>query len=175
VLGVFASAALASQPENIYGFDVTDIDGNEVNLSKYRGKVVLIVNVATEWGLTQTNYEELNELYTEFRPNLAILAFPSNQFGGQEPGNNSVIKKFAQDEMGAEFDLFAKVDVNGSDEIPLYTYLKYKQRGWFTQRISWNFTKFLISKKGVPVQRFHPHYNPSRIAPYIRHLLKREG
>jgi len=176
VLGVFASTALAvGDPPNIYSFEAQDIDGNPVKMSKYRGRVVLIVNVATEWGLTDKNYKELNELYEEFYPRLAILAFPSNQFGKQEPGTNAQIKKFAREEKGAKFDLFAKVDVNGRSEIPLYTYLKNKQQGWFTKRITWNFTKFLVSKKGVPVQRFHPHYDPSRIKPYIRHLLKRDA
>lgn len=174
VLGVFASAALAdSLPANIYGFNVLDIDGNNVSLSKYRGKVVLIVNVATEWGLTDTNYAEMNDLHDEFSPDLAILAFPCNQFGAQEPGTNAEIKKFAQVEKHAKFDLFSKIDVNGETAIPLYKYLKEKQQGWFTKRISWNFTKFLVDKNGVPVQRFYPHYNPSRIAPYIRHLLKK--
>ena len=172
VLGVFASAALAGElPENIYGFNALDIDGNDVSMSKYKGKVVLIVNVATEWGLTDQNYAEMNDLYDQFSPDLAILAFPCNQFGGQEPGNNSQIKHFVREEKGGQFDLFSKIEVNGDNAIPLFKYLKEKQQGWFTKRITWNFTKFLVNQSGVPVQRFYPHYSPARIAPYIRHLL----
>jgi len=154
----------ANDPSDIYGFSVKDIDGNEVSLSKYRDHVALIVNVASKWGLTNKNYAQLQELHAKYAESmgLRILAFPCNQFGGQEPGTNEQIKAFAE-EKGAQFDFFSKIDVNGNNADPLYKFLKNKQHGTLTNAIKWNFTKFLINKKGVPIKRYGPQTGSKEI------------
>lgn len=148
---------------DIYNFRALNIDGEMVDLAKYKGHVCIIVNVASKWGKTAVNYEQLQKLQNEFsdadKGGLRILGFPCNQFGSQEPGTNEEIKKFAENK-GATFDMFAKIDVNGSHEHPLYTYLKNKQHGTLTNAIKWNFTKFVINKEGVAVARFGPTDDP---------------
>lgn len=113
--------------------------------------------------MTAVNYRQLAELYSKYSDDsnggLRILAFPCNQFGGQEPGTNEEIKKFAQDH-GAKYDLFDKINVNGGSEHPLYTFLKAKQQGTLINAIKWNFTKFVIDKEGVPVARLGPKDDP---------------
>ena len=161
----------AEKAPNIYGFNAADIDGNDVNMEKYKGKVVLIVNVASEWGLTKSNYAQLNQLHEKYSPELAIVGFPSNQFGSQEPGTNEQIKEFARQNQGAKFDLFAKVDVNGNQTIPLYQYLKKKATGTLTNAIKWNFTKFLVTKEGVAYKRYSPQTEPLKMVPDIEKLL----
>uniref|UniRef100_A0A913ZZ30 Glutathione peroxidase n=1 Tax=Patiria miniata TaxID=46514 RepID=A0A913ZZ30_PATMI len=158
------SAVAANGPTNIYGFTVKDIDGNEVSLSKYKGHVALIVNVASQCGLTNKNYAQLQELHAKYAESkgLRILAFPCNQFGGQEPGTDEQIKEFAA-KKGAQFDLFDKINVNGDNAIPLYKFLKKKQHGTLTNAIKWNFSKFLINKKGEPVKRYGPQTAPKDI------------
>jgi len=150
---------------SIYDFNVTDIDGNEVSLEKYRGHVAIIVNVATAWGLTDTNYRQLQAMHDEFAESkgLRILAFPCNQFGKQEPGTNEEIKAFAQSKYNVTFDMFSKVNVNGDNAIPLYKYLKEKQHGTLGNFIKWNFSKFLIDKNGQPVKRYGPKTAPNDI------------
>lgn len=120
----------------------------------------MIVNVASKCGFTKTNYKELNELYAKYKDKgLAILGFPCNQFGHQEPGCDVDIKEFMS-KNNVEWDMFAKVDVNGDDAIPLYHWLKSKAGGTLIDAIKWNFTKFLINKEGVPVSRYAPNKNP---------------
>jgi len=161
----------AEKAANIYGFDVKDIDGNGVNLGRYQGKVVLIVNVASQWGLTKTNYAQLAQIHeSHSSKGLVILGFPCNQFGSQEPGTNAEIKAFATDK-GAKFDMMSKVNVNGNEAIPLYQYLKKKCKGTLTNSIKWNFTKFLINKDGVAVKRYSPQTEPEKILPDIEKLL----
>jgi len=145
--------------DNIYGFTCNDIDGNPVSLEKYRGKTVLIVNVASKWGLTAVNYTQLVQLHGRYAPHLAILGFPCNQFGGQEPGTPQEIKDFIA-QYGVQFDMFAKIKVNGDDADPLWNYLKSKQGGLLGNFIKWNFTKFLVDTNGVPVARYSPKTNP---------------
>ena len=145
---------------SIYDFTVKDIDNNDVKLDKYKGKVALIVNVASKCGFTKGNYKELNELYTKYKDQgLAILGFPCNQFGHQEPGCDVDIKEFMK-KNNVEWDMFAKVDVNGDNAIPLYSWLKHKAPGTLFDAIKWNFTKFLISKEGLPVARYAPNKSP---------------
>jgi len=162
---------MGDTPTNIYGFNAEDIDGNMISLDKYKDKVVLIVNVATYWSLTSSNYAQLHELHEKYSPNLAILAFPSNMIFNQEPGSNEKIKKFAREDKGTKFDLFAKVPVNGDSAIPLFKYLKEQQGGWLTNTIKTNFTKFLVNKKGEPVSRFAPTTSPLKFEPDIQKLL----
>jgi glutathione peroxidase len=159
--------------QSIYDFVVKDISGNDVSLEKYKGKVLLIVNVASQCGFTQTNYTELTELYNEYKgKDFEILAFPSNQFGGQEPGSNEQIKEFACTRFKAEFPLFDKVDVNGHNQAPLYKYLKsQKGGGLLGDNIKWNFAKFLVDKNGKVVDRYAPTTSPSKIQKDIKKLL----
>jgi len=152
----------AQTGDNIYQFSAKDIDGQEVELSKYAGKVCVVVNVASKWGKTKANYSQLVELYNKYNKTenkLAILAFPCNQFGAQEPGTNSEIKKFAAG-YGVKFDMFEKINVNGADAHPLWKFLKEKQGGLLGSGIKWNFTKFVIDKNGNPVARFGPMDDP---------------
>ncbi|XP_019867303.1 phospholipid hydroperoxide glutathione peroxidase [Aethina tumida] len=156
-----------SNPENykdaksIYEFTAKDIKGKEVSLEKYRDHVCIIVNVASECGFTKNNYTELVELYDQYSESkgLRILAFPCNQFAGQEPGTSEEICTFIQG-YKVKFDVFEKINVNGSDTHPLYKYLKYKQGGVLGDFIKWNFTKFIVDKNGQPVERFSPNTDP---------------
>jgi len=157
--------------KSIYEFVANDIDGNLVSLEQYRGTVPLIVNVACECGLTGTNYKELVQLDEKYRgQGLRILAFPCNQFGGQEPGSHEQIKEFARSR-GAKFDMFAKIEVNGDNAHPLYQYLKHKLSGTLTDNIKWNFTKFLVDRNGQPVKRYAPTTNPLALEDDIIKLL----
>lgn len=156
----------------IYDFNVTTIDGQEVSMSKYKGKVLLIVNVASKCGFTK-QYEGLEKLYEKYKnENFMILGFPSNQFSNQEPGSNEEIKEFCTLTYGVDFDMFAKIDVNGDNEIPLYSYLKKEASGILgTEAIKWNFTKFLVNKEGKVVDRFGSTTTPASIEDDIKKLL----
>lgn len=146
---------------SVYDFSATDIDGNRVDLAKYRGHVLIIVNVASNCGYTEGHYKEFNQLYKEYADakGLRILAFPCDQFGGQEPGTNADIKRFAEAH-GVEFDMFAKVYVNGDEAHPLWQFLKQRQGGTLVDAIKWNFTKFLVDRNGQPVGRYGPTTSP---------------
>ncbi|XP_073390026.1 probable phospholipid hydroperoxide glutathione peroxidase isoform X2 [Physcomitrium patens] len=135
----------------IYDFVVKDLSGEDFQLSVYKGKVLLIVNVASLCGLTTQHYTELTELHTKYREKgLEILAFPCNQFGRLEQGDNEQIKEFVTTKFQAEFPVFDKVHVNGPQELPLFKYLKsQKGCGVLGDSIKWNFTKFLVDKSGV--------------------------
>ena len=167
------SSSFAKEKDmNIYDFNVNTIDGQEVSLSKYKDKVLLIVNVASKCGFT-SQYEGLESLYKKYKDqDFMILGFPSNQFGSQEPGSNKDIKEFCTLTYGVDFDMFEKVDVNGDNEIPLYTYLKKEASGFLgTKSIKWNFTKFLVNKEGKVVNRFGSSTKPSDIEDDIKKLL----
>jgi len=159
---------------SIYDFAVKDIDGNDVSLEKYKGHVCIIVNVASKWGVTTQNYQQLQALHDEFAESggLRILAFPCNQFGSQEPGTNAEIKEFVLTKYGVKFDLFSKIEVNGNSASPLWKYLKMKQGGTLGDFIKWNFTKFVIDKNGQPVQRYSTKTSPSAMKPDIEKYLK---
>jgi glutathione peroxidase len=157
---------------SLYDIEVEDIDGNFLKLQKYKGKVLLIVNVASKCGFTP-QYEELELLHKEYASQgLAILAFPCNQFLSQEPGNNEAIKEFCSLSYGVEFDLFAKVDVNGENTHPLFEHLKKEAGGLFGKSIKWNFTKFLVDRNGVVVKRYAPMTKPKNMREDIVELLK---
>jgi len=140
---------------SIYDFNVKDIKDNDISMSKYKNKVLLIVNVASKCGFTG-QYEGLENLYQKYKDeDFMILGFPSNQFSNQEPGSNKEILEFCTLTYGVDFDMFAKINVNGENEIPLYTYLKKEASGILgTESIKWNFTKFLVDKNGKVVDRF---------------------
>jgi len=151
------------QAANIYEFTVKDIDNQEVKLEKYKGKVLLIVNVASKCGFTKNNYKELNELYSKYRDQgLSILGFPCNQFGFQEPGCDVDIKEFMK-KNNVQWDMFAKIDVNGNDAIPLYQWLKTKAGGTITDAIKWNFTKFSGQQGGRARESIRSKHKPTAV------------
>lgn len=170
-----SSASSTDDPpiEDVYGFRVRDLNGNEISLDKYRDHVLIIVNVASECGLTQVNYEHLNYLHDQYYDKgLRILAFPCNQFGNQEPGSTQQICSFVEAN-NVKFEVFEKIEVNGEDAHPLFLYLQTRLPGSITNQIKWNFTKFLISKKGVPVDRFSPTTSPKAMEEDILHYLRK--
>ncbi|WP_394011053.1 glutathione peroxidase [Anaerococcus cruorum] len=155
----------------IYDFIVKDNQGNDVSLDKYKGKVLLIVNTATECGFTP-QYDGLEELYKKYKDQgFEILDFPSNQFGGQAPGTDTEIANFCTSRFGTTFDRFAKIDVNGENEDPLYTYLKKSQGGLLGDKIKWNFTKFLVDIEGNVVERYSSQKKPENLSKEIEKLL----
>lgn len=140
-----------------------DIDGNEVSFEKYRDKVCLVVNVASQWGMTKANYIQLEQLYEKYSSQgLSIMAFPCNQFASQEPGTNEEIKHFAQDKYNAKYDLYSKINVNGDGAAPLFKWLKSRKngKGTLTNSIKWNFSKFLVDRQGEVAARFAPNVEP---------------
>jgi glutathione peroxidase len=156
---------------SIYDFNVNTIDGEEISLKQYEGKVLLIVNTASKCGFTP-QYKELEELYQKLgNEKFEILGFPCNQFGGQEPGSSGEIKNFCEINYGVTFPLFEKINVNGPNSHPLYKYLRDKKTGIFGSTIKWNFTKFLIDSKGNIVNRFAPNIVPSKIEEEIKNLF----
>ncbi|KAK1307541.1 putative phospholipid hydroperoxide glutathione peroxidase [Acorus calamus] len=162
----------SEKPQSVHDFVVKDVRGNDVDLSKYKGKVLLIVNVASQCGLTNSNYPELTQLYDKYKnQDFEILAFPCNQFGHQEPGNNEEIVEFACTRFKAEFPIFDKVDVNGSTAAPIYKYLKSSKGGLFGDSIKWNFSKFLVDKDGHVVDRYAPTTSPLSIEKDMKKLL----
>ncbi|EJW76265.1 glutathione peroxidase, partial [Wuchereria bancrofti] len=135
-------------------------------------KVVLIVNVASQCGLTHSNYAQLKNLQDKYKEQgLAIAAFPCNQFASQEPGNEEEIKRFVKETFNFEPDLYAKINVNGPEEHPLYTFLKNQRGGTLIDAIKWNFTKFLINRRGKVVERYAPTVQPNDIEKDIVRLL----
>ena len=154
-----------------YDFTAKDLQGNQVNLETYRGKVVLVVNTASECGFTP-QFEGLEKLYRKHREDgLVVLGFPCNQFGKQEPGDEKSIAEGCVVNYGVTFPMFSKVDVNGQNAHPLFKYLKKEQGGLLGSKIKWNFTKFLIDREGKPVERFAPMTKPESIEKDIIKLL----
>jgi glutathione peroxidase len=156
----------------LYDFTVKDIGGKSVPLDRYKGKVLLVVNTASKCGFTP-QYEGLEKLYKKYSvKGLEVLGFPCNQFGAQEPGNETEIAQFCDLNFGVTFPMFAKVDVNGDAAAPVYKYLKSAKPGLLgTEAIKWNFTKFLVDRKGKVVARFAPNDAPESIAGDIEKLL----
>ena len=156
---------------NIYELTVKDAEGRERSLSEFGGKVLLIVNTATGCGFTP-QYEGLQTLYERYREQgFEILDFPCNQFGGQAPGSEKEIVDFCQINYGVSFPQFSKIEVNGKNESPLYTFLKGEKGGFMGSRIKWNFTKFLVDREGRVVERFAPAVTPEKIEERIKELL----
>ncbi|GMT33388.1 hypothetical protein PFISCL1PPCAC_24685, partial [Pristionchus fissidentatus] len=156
----------------IYDFTVKDADGKKVSMGEYRGQVLLIVNVASQCGLTDSNYKQLKVLEDDYaQRGFAIAAFPCNQFGYQEPSSKADIKTFLSEKFEYRPRLFAKIDVNGDDADPLWTFLKEEQGGTLVDAIKWNFTKFLVDRNGKVVARFSPTTEPFAIREEIEKLL----
>ncbi|XP_044485623.1 probable phospholipid hydroperoxide glutathione peroxidase [Mangifera indica] len=165
---------MASQSKtSVHDFTVKDAKGNDMDLSIYKGKVLVIVNVASQCGLTNSNYTELSQLYQKYKDQgFEILAFPCNQFGAQEPGSNEQIVEFACTRFKAEYPIFDKVDVNGDKAAPIYKFLKSSKGGLFGDSIKWNFSKFLVDKEGKVVERYAPTTSPLSIEKDIKKLLE---
>ena len=156
---------------SIYDFIMKDVDGNMIPLSDYKGKVLLIVNTATGCGFTP-QYEGLQDLYDKYKEQgLEILDFPCNQFGGQAPGTDEEIVDFCQSRYGVTFKQFSKIEVNGENEAPLYTFLKEQQGGMLGSKIKWNFTKFLVDRTGKVIDRYAPVDKPEKLESKIKELL----
>lgn len=158
---------------SIYDIHVTTREGASVSLADYQGKVLLVVNTATGCGFTP-QYAGLQALYEKYRERgLEILDFPCNQFAGQAPGTNEEIYTFCTGRFGITFPQFAKIEVNGENESPLYTFLKKEKGGVMGAKIKWNFTKFLVDASGKVVGRFAPTERPEKLDAKIAALLER--
>jgi glutathione peroxidase len=152
-------------------FKATALDGGERSLSDHSGDVVLVVNTASACGFTP-QYAGLEELYRTYHDQgLAVLGFPCNQFGSQEPGTEEEIGEFCQKNYGVTFPMFAKVDVNGDGEHPLFTWLKTEKGGLLGKRIKWNFTKFLVGRDGQVIARYAPSTEPAELVADIEKAL----
>lgn len=187
ILAIMTSVMLMAQdkPQTFYDFTVKDQKMNDVNLSAYRGKVLLVVNTASHCGFTP-QYKELESIYEELSGDkqFEILDFPCNQFGAQAPESDADYQAFCQLNYNVKFPQFHKIDVNGENAIPLYTWLKANAPASTTPQqqpgrrqangndIRWNFTKFLINQKGEVVARYESNVKPEQIAPAIKELLK---
>lgn len=154
-----------------YDYKVKNISGEDVSMSEYKGKVVLIVNTASKCGFTK-QYEGLEELYKKYKDQgFVILGFPCNQFGAQEPGGNEEIKNFCTSTFSVTFPMMSKIDVNGDDADPLYKFLKKEKGGILGDDIKWNFTKFLIDRDGNVVDRFASQKTPKALEKEVEKLL----
>jgi len=156
-----------------YDLSALDLQGKEVNMKKYSGKTVIVVNTASNCGFTP-QFEGLEALYKKYRDKgLVILGFPCNQFGNQEPGDERSIAEGCVVNYGVTFPMFSKVEVNGKNAHPVFKFLKRECSGLFGKRIKWNFTKFLIDETGRPVKRFSPTTKPEKIEKYVLETLKK--
>ncbi|MCG2729680.1 MAG: glutathione peroxidase [Acetobacterium sp.] len=156
---------------SVYNFTVKDANGVDVSMKDYQGKVLLIVNTATGCGLTP-QYEGLQNLYDKYKnQGFEILDFPCNQFANQAPGSDDEIKTFCETRFGVSFKIFHKIDVNGDNADPLFTYLKKEKGGMLGSNIKWNFTKFLVNSKGEVIKRYAPTDVPAKIEKDIEKLL----
>ncbi|WP_088041982.1 glutathione peroxidase [Bacillus sp. EAC] len=158
---------------SIYDFQVKGSKGEEIPLSNFKDKVIVVVNTASACGYTP-QYKDLQAIYEEFKEQgLVVLGFPCNQFMNQEPGSNEEIQSFCELNFGVTFPIFGKIDVNGENADPLYKYLREKAPGIMgLKSIKWNFTKFIIDKKGNVIERFAPQTNPQEMRSTIEKLLK---
>jgi glutathione peroxidase len=165
------SARRLDDMTTIHDFSATSIDGIERQLVDYKGKVVLVVNTASQCGFTG-QYKGLEELYRTYADRgLVVLGFPCDQFGHQEPGDEEEIATFCERNFGVTFPLFSKVDVNGPDAHPLYQWLRSEKSGLVGDKIRWNFTKFLVDSEGKVVERYGSRTTPAQIADDIEALL----
>ncbi|CDO04060.1 hypothetical protein BN988_02599 [Oceanobacillus picturae] len=157
---------------SVYEFKAETINGKEILLSEYEGKVLLIVNTASKCGFT-SQLEGLQKLYDTYnQQGLEILGFPCNQFNSQDPGSNEEIAEFCQLNYGVTFPMFSKVDVKGKNAHPLFNYLTEEAKGLLTKQIKWNFTKFLVGKDGQVIDRFAPQTKPEELEKAIQDALK---
>lgn len=156
---------------SIYDFSAQTLMGDMLEFEDFRGKVLLIVNTASECGLTPqfSGLEWLHQQYKE--RGLVVIGFPCNQFGGQDPGNDAQIAEFCQVNYGVTFQMMAKIEVNGHDAHPIFDYLKHESKGWLNSTIKWNFTKFLVGRDGKSIKRFSPVIKPAKLTQAIENFL----
>ncbi|MFC5623764.1 glutathione peroxidase [Algoriphagus winogradskyi] len=151
---------------SFYEFSMKDLNGEMVDFSSFKGKKVMVVNVASKCGYTP-QYEELQKLYAEHSDKIVILGFPANNFGGQEPGSNEEIKSFCSENYGVTFPMFEKVSVKGYDKHPIYRWLSdAKQNGWNNEEPSWNFCKYILNEEGELI-----NYFPSKVSPLDQEII----
>lgn len=164
--------ALNSTTQTFYDFSALNMQGKEIKLSDYKGKIVLVVNTASKCGFTP-QFAGLEELYKKYSSRgFVVLGFPSNQFANQDPGSNEEILEFCKANYGVTFPMFEKIDVNGENAHPVYTYLKNSVPNAEPEKIKWNFTKFLIGKDGKTLKRYESRVKPADIEADIQELLK---
>lgn len=158
---------------SVYDYEANTLQGQEESLSKYKGKVLLVVNTASKCGFTP-QYKGLQEVYDKFKDRgFEVLGFPSNQFAGQEPGESEDIAEFCEINYGVTFPMFEKIDVKGADAHPLFKYLSKEAPGVLgSKSVKWNFTKFLVDQEGRVLKRFSPQTTPAQIEADIAKLLK---
>jgi len=162
----FLSAKEKNMESSFYDFKMKDLEGKEVDFSTFKGKKILVVNVASKCGYTP-QYEALQELYKEYGDKVVILGFPANNFGGQEPGSNDEIKTFCSANYGVTFPMFEKVSVKGFDKHPIYRWLSDPEmNGWNDKEPSWNFCKYLLDEKGELIK-----FYPSAVEPMSEEIL----
>ncbi|MDD7512152.1 MAG: glutathione peroxidase [Peptostreptococcaceae bacterium] len=156
---------------SIYEYKVKDGEGAEISMEEFSGKVLLIVNTASKCGFTP-QFDGLEKLYKKYKDKgLAVVGFPCNQFGAQDPGTDEEIQGFCRLNYGVTFPMMSKIDVNGDGEDLLYTYLKSQKKGLMGSKIKWNFTKFLVDREGNVVKRFAPTDKPEDLEKHILKLL----
>ena len=156
---------------NIYSINFQDSKESEKNLEEYKGKYILIVNVASKCGLTP-QYEGLKQIQDSYEKDLQVIGFPCNQFMGQEPGTVEEIQTFCKTKYDVNFPVMKKIEVNGSDTHPLYEYLKSEKTGILTEAIKWNFTKFLVDRDGNVIKRYSPQTEPSEIEEELKDIIE---
>lgn len=156
----------------LYNFAALNIEGDVISFDQFKGKVVIVVNTASECYFTY-QYKELEQLYQKYKDQgLVILGFPCNQFANQDKGSNEEIHEFCQLNYGVTFTMFEKIEVNGENAHPLYKFLRKEAKGLFGNKIKWNFTKFLIDSQGNIIKRYAPTVKPQQIKTDIEKLLK---
>lgn len=159
--------------KTIYDFTAKNNKGKDMDFTQFKGKVLLIINTASKCGFTP-QYKGLEELYKKYKDQgLAVIGFPCDQFGHQEPGSNEEIASFCEMNYGVSFPIMEKIEVNGKNASPIFKYLKSKAGGLFGSRVKWNFTKFLISRDGQTIKRFSPIKNPKSLEKYIEKMLNK--
>ena len=160
------------EDQSLYNIEVETLGGQKKKMDDYRDDVLLIVNTASKCGFTP-QYEGLEKLYNEYKERgFKVLGFPCNQFGQQEPGGSSDIESFCQINYGVSFPMFSKVDVNGDNAHPLFRFLKKEKKGMLaTEAIKWNFTKFLVNRKGEVLKRYAPNTDPAALGPDVEKAL----
>ena len=157
----------------LYDFNVRNMNGQEISMKEYKGKVLLVVNTASKCGLTP-QFKDLEKIYQEYKSRgFEILGFPCNQFANQDSGSNEEIHEFCKLNYGVSFNMFEKIDVNGENANHLYKYLKNEAKGLLSKEIKWNFTKFLIDDNGHVIKRYAPTVSPLKIKKDIEKLLSK--
>jgi len=174
LLSLLCTSVVLAEADSVHSFNVNDINGEQVDLSTYEGKVLLFVNTASKCGFTK-QYADLVELQKAYSDKgVVVLGFPANNFGNQEPGSDQQIMEFCSSKFGVDFPMFSKVSVKGSDQSPLFTYLTSSENPDFTGSVKWNFEKFLVDANGVLVRRFRSNENPNgtTVRSAINELIK---